>query len=330
MPFILPFLIIFILLVIGYIAYDPFKVLRHYETYSISDINLNRDYISTEILLNNYKSENYNSFIFGSSRAMGYNPKIWKEYLQEGSVPYSFDAYSESIFGIYRKLLLLDTLNIPIKNVLILADPDSVFFSVQNSPYALSRKHPLLLGNSVQERASFQLSQFGAYMQAKFFIPYYLSKWGAKGEIASSYRPKRRIEISYPENWMNSPEWEKQTYEEDYYDDPEFIRNNQETDLQTLIGTEQKELLENIRQILQNNNTNYKIIINPLYSLDRLNSEDIKSLGDIFEKKHIYDFSGKNMFTLPVSNYFDRFHFKPQVGDSIFRIIYFDELQNTQ
>lgn len=316
-------LIIFILLIIGYLVYDPLKVLRTYDSYSIAEINLNRDYISTETFLNHYEQEGYNSFIFGSSRTMGYNPQTWKKYLQEDAKTYSFDAYSENLFGISRKLILLDTMNVSIENVMILIDPDSTFFITHNTSDPLSRKHPVLLGNDQSDRIAFQMSQFGAYIKMNFFVPYYLNKIGIGGKLGNMHKSKRIVHISYPDNWMNSPEWLEQTEEENYYYNSEFKRNsNKEVYLQSYIHEEQKVLLEEIKGVLNKNNTNYKIVINPLYNLHRLNQEDIKILEDFFGEEDVYDFSGKNDFTFSEYNYFDQFHFKPQVGDSIFASIY--------
>ena len=61
-----------ILLISGYLFYDPFKVLRHYDDYSFYYITPNRDYISTEIFINNNKNYHYNSFVFGSSRTSAF------------------------------------------------------------------------------------------------------------------------------------------------------------------------------------------------------------------------------------------------------------------
>lgn len=318
--------IIIILLLIGYALLDPLKVLYKYDTYSIDEINLNRDYISTETLLNNYTKEGYNSFILGSSHAMGYNPESWKTYLGDQANVFSYDAYSETLFGIYKKMMLLDSLQIPINNVLILIDTDKHFFLTNKGDGAyLYRKSPILLGNSFCERASFQLGHLGGYMHPQFFIPYYIHHFtGISNSLVQSKQSKRVMEIKYPENWLNSPNLEEQIKNNpDYFHSSWFYERTGNEEIQDVqISENQKKMFEGIKRILIKNNTDYKIIINPLYNQLKINDEDTITLNRIFGESHVYDFSGKNSLTEPRQNYYDRFHFRPGVGDSIMNIIY--------
>ena len=53
-----------LILTIGYIYFDPFKVLKPYQDYSYAHVIPNRDYISTEIFYKNFEKQQYNSFEF--------------------------------------------------------------------------------------------------------------------------------------------------------------------------------------------------------------------------------------------------------------------------
>ena len=76
----------FILLVIIYIILDPFKVIKSYETFynrdDIGRVALNKDYVSTATFINNSKSIDYNSYIFGNSRSIFFQIDDWRKYLK--------------------------------------------------------------------------------------------------------------------------------------------------------------------------------------------------------------------------------------------------------
>lgn len=321
--------IVIVLLLLGYALLDPLKVLYKYDTYSIAEINLNRDYISTETLLNNYKKENYNSFIFGSSHAMGYQPDSWKAHLEGKANVFSYDAYSETLFGIYKKMLLLDSLHIPISNALILIDTHEHFFLTNKGDGAyLYRKSPILLGNSFSERISFQLAHLGGYMHPQFFMPYYIHHFtGINNSLVQSMQSKRVIEIKYPENWLNSPNLEKEIKNNPgYFNSDWFYERTGNKETQKIqINENQRIILEDIKRILLKNNTDYRVIINPLYDQIEMNNKDIMVLHQIYGKNFVYDFSGINDFTESKQNYYDKFHFRPIVGDRIMDIIYTDQ-----
>lgn len=315
-----------VLLLAGYFMTDPLKVLYKYDTYSIAEVNLNRDYISTEILVNNHKLYNYNSFILGSSHAMGYSPISWKKHLGENACTFSYDAYSETLFGIYKKILLIDSLHIPIDNALILLDTNEYFFhTTEISGSYLYIKHPLLLGNSPYDRVYFQLKHLGGYLNPRFFIPYYIYYFsGTNNKLSQSLLSKRVIEIHYPENWMNSPSMENEIRTNpEYFKSDQFYERSEKIQIQKkLIGKEQTEIFEAIHHILEKNNTDYRIVINPLYDQIKFNEEDVKTLKQIFGDDLVFDFSGINQFTSSKQNHYDRYHFRPQVGDSIMNTIY--------
>ncbi len=120
-------LIPLILFILFYTYYDPFKVLRDYKNYSSSEVVLNRDYVSTTMFLKNHKKNNYNSFIFGSSRTLAFRTKVWSKYLTKKDKIFVFDASSESIYGIYTKLKYLDSKKIKITNAIIVICRDRTF-----------------------------------------------------------------------------------------------------------------------------------------------------------------------------------------------------------
>jgi hypothetical protein len=89
-----------------------------------------------------------------------------------------------------------------------------------------------------------------------------------------------------------------------------------------VIKETQKKMLAEIFAKFQNDKTNYKIIINPLYDQEKLNSEDLIILNKIFGKENVFDFSGRNEITNDFYNYYELSHYRPHVAKMIMDIIY--------
>lgn len=314
-------IVIFLLLVIGYIYYDPFQVIHSYERFT--SLQVNRSYISTEVFLKNYKKEHYNSFIFGSSRVFGYNIDSWKEYLDSDANVFSYDSYGEKVDAIYHKLRFLDSLNVDVKNALICLDVDFSFEKKKHEPEFLYIEHPLLSGKS---RCEFHKLHFLAYLDPAFISSFYMNKiLSITNDYVSqhyfltqaTFDPKtnRPFRSDLEERIKNEP---------NYHDDPRFytVDDTLIVDQYVQIDKYEEEMLRGIKQILQKHNTNYKVIINPLYSQVKFNPKDIDVILDVFGQNNVYDFSGRNKFTTSKYNYYEESHFRPQVGDSIVSIIY--------
>lgn len=314
-------IVIFLLLVIGYIVYDPFQVIHSYDKYT--SLQVNRSYMSTEVFLKNYKKEHYNSFIFGSSRIFGYNIDSWKEHLGTDARVYSFDSYGEKIDAVYHKLKFLDSLNVDIKNVLLCLDVDFTFNYNENEPRFLYMEHPLLSGKGW---CDFHKTHFSAYFTPSFIISFYGNRiLGLKNSyigrhyffVQASFDPKtnRPFRSDLEERIKNEP---------DYYDAPMFytVRDTLIVSQFIQIDKEHEKTLRGIKQIFSKHNTNYKVVINPLYSQVKFNPQDMDAIISVFGSEHVYDFSGRNEFTTSKYNYYEESHFRPFVGDSIMNIIY--------
>lgn len=94
-------LITLFLLLVFYIATDPFKVIYTYDTYfeneSKGRVAMNKSFVSTSTFLNNHKQLklDYDSFIFGNSRSIFYEISEWEKHLPENANPFHFDGSSE-------------------------------------------------------------------------------------------------------------------------------------------------------------------------------------------------------------------------------------------
>lgn len=317
---ILPFTVL-VLLVVGYIIYDPFKVVQSYDSYS--SLQINRGYISTEMFLKNYKKENYNSFVFGSSRIFGYNIDTWKQYLDENAKVYSFDAYGEKIQGVYHKLRFLDSLGVDIKNAFIAIDVDFTFDNTLSEPRFLYIEHPLLTRESGFD---FHETHFLAYLNPGFILSFYGNKFfGLDNEYVRKYYYSVEATFDPKTNRPFRSDLEKRIESEpNYYDSPSFyvVTDSLKMSPFSRIDLFEEEALIGIKRILSKHNTQYKVIINPLYSQEKFNPKDMEMIQNVFGWNNVYDFSGRNQFTTSKYNYYEESHFRPLVGDSIMSIVY--------
>jgi len=284
----------------------------------------NRDVISTETFIKKHNKYHYNSFIFGSSRTLAYTPEAWRKHLSPDASPFIFDASGESVYGIYIKLKYLDSLHIDIRNVLIVLCHDVSFSYSKNPEGHLFIKDPNLSGESA---LVFQSVFFKSYLEPKFLYPFYSYL------ITGKYQPymkgfieNRKILYDTVTNKVRILDQESEINNNPakYYLDRKdvFYERKDETIDRTLrINEEYQVFLKKIKNLLDKNKTQYKIVLSPLYDQIKFNNKDLSFLKNLFGP-HLYDFSGKNTFTASKYNYFESSHYRPIVGDSILNIIY--------
>lgn len=109
----------FLLLFVSFIYIDRYKVFREYKNY---DTNTNRSYVCYKTFVKNYKNEQFDSFILGSSLSLSFKLSDWYKHLPKNSKPFHFDGSGEGIYGIYNKLKFLDKKGVPVNNVLIIIE----------------------------------------------------------------------------------------------------------------------------------------------------------------------------------------------------------------
>lgn len=313
-----------ILLMFGYFYFDPFKVLYDYDDYSYPYVIPNRDYVSTEVLLKNKKKYGYNSFIFGSSRALAYSPDSWKRHLNEDASPFMFDASGETIYGICTKLKFLDSVNIPIDNALIIFCRDGIFDSYKNPKEHLNIKHPLTSGES---KMFFQLAFIKAYLNLKFLMSFYdYTAFRNFRPYMTGYIEYRKIKYDTETNGLSILDQENEISQnaQEYYlkrKDLFYKRNGATVDTIQRIEPEYLSLLIETKRLLEKNETNYKIVLGPIYDQMKFSKEDVQILREIFQDR-VFDFTGENQFTRDDRNWYETYHYRGFIGDSIMAKIY--------
>lgn len=319
---------LFCLILVGlYVIIDPFKVIHKYDNYSDSVFIINKDFVSTETFLNKQIVNNYNAFIFGSSRSMGFNPMVWKQHLQKETTdtiqPYIFDAFEETIDGIYSKLNLVVSKSNP-KFVLIILCRDMTFESKKQNEGLVLFKHPETSSNSYLDLHKFYFLQFTNPEYMRRFLDYKIGK--KYKPYMRGYFEKKVIEIDPKTNFLQFVEDEKAFLEDSllFLESRKDIlkyRSSLEEDTIPRINNYHKNQLKKIFNILEKEEIRYKVVLSPLFEQMKWNHHDYIYLKYLFGNK-LYDFSGKNILTDNIYGYYENSHFRPAIGSQIFEFIY--------
>jgi hypothetical protein len=325
------FSIPFLLAIAFYILYDPFKVVRSYDSYYLSGrpayISLNKDHVSTENWLNHYPGFHYDSYIFGNSRSMFYQVDAWRQYTgSPRNKCYHFDASGESIYGIAKKVEFLRRQGADIKNCLIVMDFEALN-QANNSAGHIFMKDPHLSGGSSFD---FQIESMKAFFDFKFltaFIDFKLSgrvKDYMKQDFLLDDRP---VDYDYITNEIQAGHFDTLIKKdpERYYSSRqnEFPRRDSTPHFAPqVIKAPQIALLRSIKEIFVEKKTNYKIVLSPLYNQSKTDPGDVRTLQEIFGAGNVFDFSGINEFTSDFHNYYEWSHYRPPVANEIMKIIY--------
>ena len=302
---------------------DPFKILHHQDEFTNSIVDYDVDYVNTERYLN--LPDNYDSFIFGSSRsAYGFLISDWKTHLPASAKPFPYSAGNESIFGIVGKIKLIDELGGKMDNVLIVIDTELTLQKLINSHGHLVIKHPRV---SHESRSAFISEYLKDYIFTGFFIRYLDYKiFGKKRAYMDGYLMLDNNEIGKKFIPFDALKLEEQINADKnkYYKEKEEIfyeRPKEEQISKRLIYSSVTKLLTQIKEIFDKHNTKYKIVISPMYTQVKMNSADLKILNKIFEN-NVYDYSGKNAITEDKYNFYESMHFRKDIGKQIMEEIY--------
>ena len=317
-------------LLVLYLWTDPFRCIHPFD---INDTDpTNREYLSTELFLRNENSQDYNSFIFSSSRGCGLNTYRWKTYLPSDARPFIFQAWSETLTGVELKMDYLDNNNVPIENALIMLDIPGSFDKVQLPIAALSMKHFLFTGKT---RFAYNVIQFYNFIQRP-------SLWLSSAKKTLRHRKEQCCSDTISNDWdkNNRYTYDRVPDQDSLRDCSEISRqsffakiahrgNDQIEIAEALITKKYEEQLRHIKSILDRNNTDYYVILSPAYcySNPAVNLVDLKKLKTIFGEDRVCDFTGKNSMTDDYNNFTDPNHFGQRVGWMILEEIYKKKLK---
>ena len=319
-----------LLLVIGlYLYKDPIKVIHHYDPFfapvDSNYFDYNDSYISTESLMSNYGRYNYDSYIFGSSRSGNFKVDEWAKYIGSQRC-FHFIGFRESLYGIEKKMQFINKRKFAFKNALLVFDHE-LLSGISNGQGHLLIEHPSVSGESAFH---FQTEFISAFFDMQFLPAYIDLTFSGKIKpymVSDGIFNKEVFPYNAAANeWLHMDVERK--IESDsigYYEERKNIFYERGSQLRLsppVIGSKQIALLKNIKHILAENNTNYRIVINPLYDQLKLNPSDLAALKSIFGENLVFDFSGINEYTNNVHNYYEVSHFRIRVCTSILSKIY--------
>lgn len=307
-----------------YINRDVYQDFGSYKNYSWKYNFKGLGDISTKKLLQS--SLPYNSFIFGSSRSA----ELYACYLNtkiKNSCFFHYANWFETIGGIYAKLKLLDSLNYKIDNVVIYLDEDGITFKDDGR---ISNTEHYLLTN--QSPASYYFTHYKMFFSS-FTVDKLKILLGMK--VSGVVFPNWESDLKTNDHRHVCSEGILEDYgntemDEAYRGKIDSLKRvgvlfersgfNQQRREKKQISVNEENILLKIHELFKKHNTNYYIVITPLYDQMQFDYADMQILRTIFGN-NIYDFSGVNEITNNDYNYLDGIHFRPciskQMIDSI-------------
>lgn len=322
-----------LLLLLGaYFYIDPFKVVRTYDVFYDPKqawwVGLDADYTATCTYDRQYPRYRYDAIIFGNSRSRFYACDDWLQYLPGGSSPYHFDANGESLYAMMRKVQYVERQGHPLHHALFVIDRELL------AQDKAATKHnntiaPQLEGNTLLAQARLQIASLRAWFNLQFIYAY------ADASLTNEIKPymMKRMLLCKPYDYYQPTNEERQTDVErriaagTYYDEPDiqaaFAGKQHPGEVSPpTIKAPQLEQLRTIRDVLQRQRTDYRIVVSPLYDQIKLHPQDLARLQEIFGVDRVFDYSGVNAITSDRHYFLEPFHYRTLAGRRILSEIY--------
>ncbi|MFN8575417.1 MAG: hypothetical protein U0354_01035 [Candidatus Sericytochromatia bacterium] len=309
---------------------DPFKIFSQNEDYYTRNfVGSNRELVCFKTFEKNKDKYKYNSFILGSSRSLAFKVTNWAQYLPKSASGFHFDASGEGIYGINNKLIYFEKNNIKINNVLIILDEKCITVTKIRKGFI----HVSIPELSNESKWSFYKNFLLANLSLRFSISYLDYKFFGEFRryMKGFINPLKKYDSLYNAvtgDFYYSYDKEIKENKELFYNklikDGIFYNRKEhfKKDRRKVITLEEINILKSINDILKRNNTNYKIVISPLYDQIVFDKERLKFLNNLFGKENVYDFSGENKYTRSIYNYYETSHYRTHVADDIMKRIY--------
>ncbi|MFT5386796.1 MAG: hypothetical protein ACI81W_004214, partial [Saprospiraceae bacterium] len=114
------FFIPILVLVVTFLILDPFKVFYDYDSYYKNNlVTLNRESVCLRTYNKYREQEQFDSFIFGSSRSQAFKCEQWQSHLSQESKLFHFDAGGEGVYGVRNKVKYIDSIGSKLNNALV-------------------------------------------------------------------------------------------------------------------------------------------------------------------------------------------------------------------
>lgn len=303
------------MLVALYLVKDPFHVVKPYQgrVYNPGDtiaLTINWGHVTVESYKYFNPEGHFDSFIFGSSLSGYYRIKDWMPYLPEDARPFHFNASRETLDGILNKLYYLTSRGVKIKHALIIME-DEMLRRRPLDMDVLFVQHP----ETAKEVSWWKFHQLyfnafrrpelvGYLLYPKALTQTVLHKGYATTDITD--RIENINEGYYA--WADSVI----AVNPDEFFTPEHITQYSlplmELPCPPKIEGHVAHMLENIAQVLEDQGTDYQIIIPPHYGYEAIDSQDLYILESIFEPSRVHDYSHDPELGSYLKHYYDDGH----------------------
>ena len=311
-----------LLMVGGYFLIgDPMKVVYEYESPLKAGVLMNDRLFQARWL--NQHEQDYNAFVFGSSRSKAFKTSEWSQYLPDENLPFHMGVNDESLYGVAKKFQYLDHQGYSIDHALLIMD-HRLLSLLKNSDVHIFRDYYELTGES---SGAYYQRFFNSFLNVNFLSHYVDYKMSGKVGEGNSYL------------WDPGFTYDKMTGDHYYarmdsliqHDSINYYQQQKEKvfykrkpkESVDLIGGQAEQFLHEIKAVLSRHHSDYQIIITPNYDQVQLSGNDRLKLESIFTSDKVWDVSGVNDMTSDYRNYYEHKHFKPYIATQLIKQVYF-------
>jgi len=291
-----------LLMLLNYVV-DPFnifhsKVLKH-------DFQVNERFVKIEYLEKNHNK--FNGYMIGSSRIGTTLPKTVEQYIPNSKI-YNLTMNGATMYDYLLHIRYMIKRGYPIKTIYLQLDViNMTYYGGLESDY-LSKLHPYV------EDKSLALFYFD-YLSG--FFPF-----NVKNKIAQNLNYTFTTTYNLETGIWANPSKEKQVSEncEEYVKNQKSFHTKNRRILKYLT---QKEFMRDLKEIVNLCKTHqiklYTFMMpHNQVMMDSFVIDDyLDYLQDISKVTDFYDFSGYNSITTNNCNYYERSHYRPEVGELI-------------
>jgi hypothetical protein len=301
------------LMILNY-TIDPFnifhvKLLKH-------QYQQNERFLKIEFL--EKKHDNFNGYMFGSSRIGTTNPKSIEKYLPGSSV-YNFSIASANFHDYVEYLRYFIESGYPIQTLYLQLDILNMSKYGHDKSDFLRRAHPYVSDESV-------FAYYFSYLTGVFPV-------NIKGKLRLN---KKNIGSDKKEYFLNTGVWARPDREKRISNNcdeyvkhvPSFRNTVIKRELGYTKSSENLKALKRIKEIAENNNIKLYVFTTPPNHriMDIFKIKDyLNYLRDISSVVNFYDFSGYNSITKNNCNFYESKHYRPHIGDMIAARIFSDK-----
>lgn len=295
-----------------YLVSDPFNVLRPKTSRAVPHqaAGRNMGVVSITTYLEHNDSARYDSFIFGSSMSQNYRADQWRQYLPAGASVLHFDATMETVDGIVDKIRYLNDHGTNVDNALIIIEEEMLRRQPLDNDILHVRPPEI---TSEVSRWHFHTLYFNAYknplVMGWCLAPKYFAKqMEDEGLITTDPAVRYEAANEYRYNSFDSlidrdPDAFFTTARINAIKASSDWKPEMQSELMTphLIAK-----LKELKALLEQNHTNYMVIIQPRYHRRWISHADMALLVDILGKERVHDYSRDSVLCNDPRAYYDR------------------------